>query len=684
MRQSSPRITLLFWAIFTATLASSVQAAYYQPRASIWALAGTENQGQLDGLLPLTGNASNLFYADMQGKVGEEGAWYGGLGGGYRQLINDTGIYGGYIFVDRNESKQHNQYWVVSPGLEFLLPTGDLRLNGYFPLNKRHKLRTFFPSQQGDCHFIQFRGHQQFEHQFSLFENVGSGVDAEVGHTFPRLHNTKLYGGIYYFNIHPNTHSNNITGLEARIEVPVNPRWAVDLKSSYDNYQHGAVVVGLRFNLGGSTSHDDMHAHMMDAIPRNLGSLHMGSGIPIVESKRDNGLVLQRSNIYFITSQGGSTFVDPTQSGTFENPLSNDQFSQPVVNQIGSHANYYFNSGTYLIMESGKTPNAQINLPLGDSIYGRGAADFQCPATGNERPLLLGGIDLAQGNNTIDSIRLINSKIDSTGLGTHISAMNIQHVSNVVISNTDIQAIAGEAGNLASHANNFATGIYANNSQVSLLNSTISATALVEGSNSGFNFATGIGGNSGAGDTVNFCGNKFMLLHSSVNGSAVVKIVNNNVNFANGIGENAIGNGPANFNGNQFTLLSSSVSSTASVMEVNNNVNFATGIGENYIGTGPANFNGNQFTLLSSNVRGVASVTGINNNANFAAGIGENYIGTGSANFNGNTFRLFNSRVRGIAEVIGVNNNANLAVDIGKNSIGNNSAALVFTAEMVK
>ncbi len=668
MRRSS-RISLLLLTILSSTFSAPSQASYYIPRASIWGLAGSETQGRLDTLLPLSGNANNLFYTDLQGGVGKDDAWYGGLGAGYRQLVNNAGIYGGYVFVDRNESENHNQYWVVSPGVEAIFPLWDLRLNGYFPVNKRSHETQYFPSQRGDCRFVEFKAHDQFEHQFSSFENVGPGTDAEVGYTFVRLHNTTLHGGVYYFNIN-NSHSsiNNIRGVEARLEVPVNPYWAVDVESSYDNYQHSTVVAGLRFNLGSMAPNtSDLHTHMVDPITRNLGSLHSGSGIPIVESQRENGLLLQRSNIYFFSSEGGSAFVDPRQSGTFENPLSKDQFSQAVVNQIGTNANLYFNPGTYPIVGV-NTPNAHIDMPLGDSIYGRGAANFKCPATGDARPLLLGRLNLFTSDHTIDSIRLLNSKTDTTGVGSEVIAMSLQDAQNVVLSNDDIKAEAVETGILSK--NNFATGIDANNSQVTILGSTISATASVVGVNNNVNFAAGIGENYIGNGSANFNKNNFALIHSHVSATASVTGINNNVNFAAGIGANNIGNGAVYFKDNKFLLTNSSINSATPVIGINNNVNFAAGIGGNSIGIGTIDFNSNDFNLIKSSVSGVASVTGINNNANFSAGIGENYIGNDPANFNNNNFALIHSNVSATA-VTAINNNVNFAVAIGANNIGN-------------
>lgn len=147
----------------------------------------------MENLLPVTGNANSLLYADLQGSIAEDGSWYGGLGTGYRQIENNSHILGGYVFLDRNTSVKHNTFWVINPGIEMLFPTWDLRLNSYLVFNQHQEIRKFFPSTQGDYRFIHFQGHQQFEHKFALFENAGPGAEMEIGHTFPGLHNAKRW-----------------------------------------------------------------------------------------------------------------------------------------------------------------------------------------------------------------------------------------------------------------------------------------------------------------------------------------------------------------------------------------------------------------------------------------------------------------------------------------------------------
>lgn len=639
MKQLS-RIGLQFLSLLLLTT-NSAQASYLT-RGSIWGLGGSESQGRVDALVPILSNQNNLFYSDIQGSIGNDNAWYAGLGAGYRMLANDSRIYGGYFFVDRNVSAQHNTYWILSPGVEAFFLDWDSRLNLYFPVGKRRYVTGLLPSQQGDCSYIVFKGHQQFEHHFSLFEEVGPGADAEAGYTFHRFYNTQLHGGVYYFAL---SDSSNIKGVEARIEIPVNTHWAVAFETSYDNYQHGTVVAGLRLNLGGTASQpprsiNDMQTNMVAPIPRNLGSLHTGSGMPVVKGKKDDGLFLERDNIYFFTSQGGAAFVSTAQSGTFENPLNNNQFTQPVVNQLGNNANLYFNSGTYVIQGAGVAPNAQISLLNGQSIYGR-IANFKCAANGNARPLFLGRINLYEGNNTLNSFQLTNQLVHVDNGNQTIVAMDIESVTNIKISNANISAINTVTGNNAS--TNYAFAMNVGNSQVDITNSVINASANVTGTN---NFLVGAFDFNIPQPNMNI-----NISNSIINANASLGINNNAQVFVSNISSLSVPTG----NNNTFNINNSTLNANVLVAGDNNAIALAGNV---------ALSDNNHLVITNSTLNARAEV-GNNNNIDV-----ENI----SLN-NNNTLQITSSTINSNALVRGNNSNSVLTTNITDESDNNISIA---------
>lgn len=637
--------------VLLTTLTTAVaQAAYYNPRISVWGLAGSQEQVRGDLLFPLYGAENDLFYTDIQASYTHDHhskhGDYAGIGAGFRKLC-DCKVYGAYLFVDRDETHFHNVFTVLNPGVEAFFPEWDFRLNGYFPVSDRRKTVRLFSSEDGDCRFVEFKGHQQFDKRVAIFEQAGIGGDSEVGYTIHALNNTQLHAGVYYFNFDRDHGGNdshgtrNITGVEGRLEIPVNPFFAVTVESSYDNYQHGAILGGLRVNFGGTkpASICDMHAHMVDPISRNLGTLKTGSGIPTVKTKKDEGIFLQRDNIYFFSAEGGSIFVDKQHSGTYENPLRNDQFSQAVVDQIGHHANLYFNSGAFSIMGMGTAPNAQINLPFGDSIYGR-TFNFKCPAKDDARPTLLGRINLLEGDNTIDSMKLLNKIISDGNSDVGITTLSIQNANHIILSNDDINAFIKVKGDL--NANNLACGINANNSQVVINDSIISAKSDVtksiatSSSNAFTNYATAIGGDA----TNDFIGNHFTLKNTGLIANSSVGLDNNGANASVAIGSN---NG--NFSQNDFKIKDGSIAVIACVGQDNFHENLATIMGAN----ASNNFENNTLHLEHNDIRAIAQVGQDNQTNSFNSAICIGNIGNNS--FDSNTFDLVHNNIALTAQV---------------------------------
>lgn len=734
--QKARKVSLLILSVLSTLQFTKAQAAYYYtPRATVWGLAGTQTQARGDVLLPLLSNCDNILYVDAQGDYARDQGNFAGIGLGARKVINNAAVIGGYLFLDRDESKNNNFFTILSPGVEAFFPSWDVRATGYFPVQRHSKSFLYFPSQFGNFSFITFSGHTQFEPLFSLNEDAGRGGDAEIGYTFHRLHNTQLHGGVYYFNYNHHAQriltTKNVTGFEGRLEVPVNPMWALTAMGTYDNYQHGTIVGGLRFNFLGSRKLCDLRYYMIEPVPRNMAGLHTGSGIPIVNTIRQVGgegtgpgpgpaPIPVRDNIYFYTSTGGSAFVDRQTSGTADNPLSADQFTDPVINAIGPNAFYYFNPGSYPIGGSGT--NGQVNLLLGDSLFGR-TVGWQAPASGAQRAQLLGGINIlaGSGNNKLDSVQILNNAVNPA-LGTTFTALTVQNANNIFVTNSVIQATgtdnttngsqviamnllnatnvsisagstiiatATENGSLGSATTtpfNLAAGVYANNSVVSISDSAISAKAAVVGDNNGLNFSTAIGGNAPFGSALlkngsktaaptdaNFANNTFTLTNCDISSAATVANTNNLYSIATSIGGNAgfIPGGAlfsAEFNNNFFQLTNCNITTNAT-NGINIGINYAAGIGGNNPGGASANFKDNTFILHNCNVKSTARVNGDNTGGNnLATGIGSNNSGN-TADFIHNNFRILDGSIVNATAFTGGNNRLfNYAVAIGLNA----------------
>lgn len=700
--------------LLTLSSVCAITASYaLPPRVSLWGLAGSDILARGDIMLPLFGNNAQILWADTQAKYGEQGSSMGSLGAGYRQVYHNQQVLGLYGFIDYNTSIRGNHFWVASPGVESLGCQWDFRLNGYFPVSRRFKkIDSVFASGLGEHEHVFFSGHQQFDRLFSRIEEIGNGVDGEIGRTVPILANPRVYLGGYYFNLHTKnsfdfSHS-SVGGVSGRLEYPLRPHVVFQLIDTYDNLAHNTALVGLQINLGGCTSSckiwpTEPQERILDPVSRNLSTQSVGNGTPVVTAKRVEGeSALVRDNIYFFTSTGGHAFnaASGTANGTYENPLAGASFNQLTVdalNVLAPNTNFYFTPGTYRF--SSVDPNFALSLHTGQSMWGR-TSDYAQPAEGNERPLFLGeinlGLNFAAGNNRLDSIRLLDARTNDLSISGDVDmrVIDIANAENVVLFNDDIRGTTLVVSDLGANRSNLVSGIYANNSQVVIKDTTIFVRASVTRDNFGLNYATAIGGNSTLRDA-DFTNNDFTIINSSLTGEAEVQRHQGFVGGANNLIENfgaAIGGASAfsrhsNFLDNNFTVKNSALNGSATVGGNNYFANFATGIGGNN-NAGDILFADNLFVLLNNRIEATAIVHGNNlsdglgSGQNSATGIGGNSIYQGTANFVSNDFFISNTDIIATALLVGNNTtpaSANYATGIGGNASNNiNSATARF------
>ncbi len=445
-------LLFFFLAALVSVAYSATNQSYFDlsplpllPRLSATGLAGTETLGLADVMVPLVGNHEGDFYTDIQGKVGNDRAWMGSVGVGYRQVVNDADILGGYVFVDRDQTKSQNHFWVLSPGLESLGERWDFRVNGYIPVSAT---KIFSNSATGEelglgAQTVTFSGHQQFDHLFKFYEEIGAGADAEAGRIFPSLNRLAIYGGGYYFNL---ADTSAIKGGEARVEFPLTGHVTLLVSDSYDNHQHNTIEAGVRVSIGGTSSCPvassscDIHNRLLDPVNRNFGALDTGSGIPSANVRQAGPKFLARDNIWFFTQGSGSIFNPAVGEAncTINNPCGPNQLNQTninAINTIAKNANFYLNSGS-----GNYSLNGQLTINNGQNTFGR-SLDYTMPAIGNGRPVLTGGLVL-QGNNRLDSIQLFNAAI--------VQPIGIQasNADNITLNNVHVGALNSQQGYL--------------------------------------------------------------------------------------------------------------------------------------------------------------------------------------------------------------------------------------------
>lgn len=407
------------------------------PRITGIGFVGDESMVWGDGMLPLWGNANQIWYVDVQGKTAFDSDWLGSLGAGLRGVFNDSTILGGYVFVDRNTSDYKNTFWFVNPGVEALGTLFDFRANGYFPTSSKKQYgSTDWADNFGVYNFVTFSGHQQFDILMTQDEEVGWGGDAEVGALIPGLRGTRVYVGGYHFSFQDTP---DINGVAGRVEFPVNRYLGFTLRDSYDNVQHNTLLAGLKITLGGVNAHPQnprqpIGARLLDPIERNMATLGQGVGEPIqnVLTPVANGPSptpepeLERDNIWFFSPAGTDNFSGDLNNCTAENVCSSTNFTQDTIDGINalkasspnindnlsSSPSFYLAPGTYSSL-NGSDPLEFTN----DWIFGR-SEDFLEP---QQNALLIGAMSFFGDNNLLDHIVLQNSPSLSQDIGIIIN-----------------------------------------------------------------------------------------------------------------------------------------------------------------------------------------------------------------------------------------------------------------------
>lgn len=623
------------------------------PRVSIWGSSGTNTFGEGDAMIPIWGNLDQTFYGDISAKYGDDRAWFvsGGLGG--RKIILNNTILGAYLFTDYNKTPDANYFTVLSPGVELMTNTWDGHLNGYVPVGKKSKSMGIFPgSQLGMPNTSFFRGHTQYDYLFNSLENVGSGMDLEIGHTFNTfsyLKRTRAFAAGYYF---APKDAQNVRGIQAGFEMPLNYKWAsVEVRDSYDNLNHNTFVLTLSFTFGGldKTGEPNIHDRMLDRIPRHLGNLNNGDGIPSQNVIVNTGqTTITEDNIWFF-QQGASTLNGVTfDQCTFENPCIG--INQNVINSIDTlnkNALFYFAPGNYFPIASPAPSAGPLLLNNGQTFWGR-TSNYKNPASGGNRAIFNGVLQLS-GNNTLDSVQIVNDSVDealSNGFQLSKTGVHILPNSNgnIILHNVNIQVNNNDL-------NRGAISIFADgNSDVLISDSTLTAI-----SNAAISFD--------GGENIAIVGNNNFIINNSklvtsvtgdvpayniYNQTSSSQIsINNSALVASSTGSGAAGNiflnmlgSAVNINGTQLTAISNGVSNPSGAQNVILTQNSSAVINDSVL-----NAINNSLTGTATNVNIFLGTIAINNstlnatdNNGFSAiGI---HIGLGNVSLNNSVINV--------------------------------------------
>lgn len=493
--------------------ASSVQTVSYMPRVYLAGYAGSNLLGQGDAIAPvfLTANSNLFLYGrgryDDANQPWENSTWAVNLGLGYRQIIANSIILGGYVLGDYAHATSGKSFRSIDPGVELLGNIWDVRVNGFIPISDKRWVDQGWADEFGDYRYVEFKGHTQYDHWYQYYQEIGWGGNAEVGLKLFSVFHTLVKGYLsgYYFSMQ---HNDAVRGAGARVTISPTGYLELSLNDAYDNYAHNVFVAGAKvsiydlFNNNSSSKVlTNLHHRLFEPIENTQSAIDYGSNIPVTRSDNpeDQGKYTETTNIWFFRDDNATTGVGTTAGdGTFEHPFGADDFNLDVLaklNKEAPNAKLYFSPGQYL---TSTLPFAvTVGLYKGQSMWGR-TADYKEPAVGNNRAMFNGALSLS-GNNTLDSIRVNDT--NGTAITVNTKAQNNN------LSNDDIfeQVQDGTA-----------FGIYMeNNSSITVDNSVV--TAIAKGSTYNFTFAQAI---SAAGQYNNITINNSIIKGEGIGGDS--------------------------------------------------------------------------------------------------------------------------------------------------------------------
>jgi hypothetical protein len=595
------------------------------PRASVWGSTGNNTFGEGDAMVPIFGNPNQLFFGDLALKFGDDRAWFTSLGLGGRKIFFNN-IFGAYLFADYNRTPNANYFTVINPGIEWMTNSWDSHLNVYVPVGRKDEtINTYTGTALGRSNTLFFRGHALYDQLFNLLENVGPGVDLEIGHTFgpsSYIERTRFFVGGYHF---APQYTSNVNGVLVGFETPLNNKWitnkwlnnkwtTLELSDSYDNVNRNTFLITLRFTLGGldKSGAPNIHDRMLDRIPRHLGNLYNGNGIPSQKVLVNKGRAkIIQDNIWFFVPDGTPTLVRGLQSCTFENPcigLAQEQID--AINALAANANFYFAPGTYNNLTGSypsfsfyNTVNTGFSFYNGQNLYGR-TENYMQSATGNDRPLLNDSVLLA-GNNDLNDLRVFANSIHDVVVENgeiipfQTGILVVPSASGVVnISNTDVVSLSLLTNALAVGNDSPTTTLNLKHSTISSstfgipaaitvgvgaisrgnLNVNDSTVTINESDLSNISIVFGVVNNENA--TVNITNSTIVV--NAINSALTAGVLNNST----------VGRGTVNISGSSILVVGDNSNTTADVF---NQANNASGL------AGTVNINQSSLSMTSNN-----------------------------------------------------------------------------------
>ena len=200
-------------------------------------------------LVPILTDNSSMWYLDGHQYIASDCCFYStSLGGGYRKIINNSYILGGYSFVDYTRTSNENNFFQVSAGGEYISPTWQGHITAYVPVGNTNQSTHMQPPIAGDSQPIVLPQSVTIV-EYPYREHAEGGADIQVGRAFSVMPYVLPFVGFYHFGV--GNSDTYINGGRVGLEYTHNRWLTLFATDEYDNLHKNAAILGASVTLGG-------------------------------------------------------------------------------------------------------------------------------------------------------------------------------------------------------------------------------------------------------------------------------------------------------------------------------------------------------------------------------------------------------------------------------------------------
>lgn len=306
------------------------------------------------------------WFLDGQGTMSDDFGGGFNLGIGYRELVNMSHgldpdrIMGASFWTDGQSTKADNFFTQLGFGLESLGESFDLRMNGYFPLDR---VKTGDP-ELIDIDTIRFGEHGLFGgSQIITTDTAYSVLDAEAAR---RIGNLDAWAVAAVYHLGGGDEAEDATGYRIGVRGYAVPDLLVGVEVTDDDIYHTNVMARITWFVG--RTHRG-NAPIGAIVDRFREPVMRNSYISTVSSTTETAAFELRdadTNDFFNFLHVDANAA-PNGDGTFENPFNN------LAAAEGAQA-----EGAYVYMHSGSEFNPAADFQLLDNVkfWGEGTNQF--------------------------------------------------------------------------------------------------------------------------------------------------------------------------------------------------------------------------------------------------------------------------------------------------------------------